>query len=269
MINLAGAPERMDFQQRQLSRLGLALQRLEASTPGDIDPPRDDRYWRSWERPLSDTEKACFHSHRRAWAMIAAGRVPVLVLEDDAILSRTVPEVLAGLAGLEAVDLVVLEARGRRKLVGRTVRARFGGWSLTDLFQDRCGAAAYVLWPSAAARLVEAARRRCGLADAFLWSVPGLAACQVEPAPAFQADMAGRYGVPSPLEVRTSISNGSSRSLAEKAGPASWPYLLRRGFAQASYLGRRLRHAGDGEWRHIAVAARDFDPVSTSCKAGP
>lgn len=232
VINLDNAAERLSFQRDQLKALGVPFERIKACGPQDAGA-RPAAYWNTWERPLRDAEKACFLSHANAWTMIAAGTEPVLVLEDDAILASSTTAFLATLEQAHDLDLVTLETRGRKKLVARRQSARDKHLGIRRLYQDRTGAAAYVLWPEGARKLLRRTARRAGLADAVICAAYELNAFQADPALAFQADRCALYGVVSPLETRSAISPpGHSANAAPQSGPSSLGFKIRRWRAQ-------------------------------------
>ncbi|MDT8856006.1 glycosyltransferase family 25 protein [Paracoccaceae bacterium Fryx2] len=207
VINLAGQTARLAFQAGQLDRLGLPWQRVEAVTPATLSPPSDAPYWQRWERPLSPAEKACAASHRAVWARVAAGFGPVLVLEDDALLLPGVADFLARVTGFQGVDHISLETRGRRKLLG----APHPQAPMRRLWQDRSGAAAYVLWPAGAARLLARADRRAGIADAVICAAYDMSSWQADPALAIQIDQCARYGIPPPCPPTRAASAHRAR----------------------------------------------------------
>jgi glycosyl transferase family 25 len=104
----------------QLDALGLEWERIEAVSPDTLDPPPMIRSGTVWERPLRSTEMAACASHMAAWQRIRELGEPCLVLEDDALLDRSVPDLLSRLARASlAFDHVSLETRGRKKLLAR------------------------------------------------------------------------------------------------------------------------------------------------------
>lgn len=222
VLNLAGASERMAFQQGQLDRLGISFERVEAVTPATLEPPAGDPWWERWERPMRDAEKAILASHRAAWARIAALGAPALVLEDDAWLGDGVPALLAELEPLAGIDHVTLETRGRRKLVGRR---RLDCPAIQRLWQDRTGAAAYVLWPAGARKLLARSAARPGLADAVICSAYELSSWQAVPALAIQIDQAATYGLEPPMVTRSSV-------LPQARSKGGVAFRLRRLWAQ-------------------------------------
>lgn len=203
VLNLASSTDRMAFQRRQLDRLGLPCLRIEAATPQTLDPPARDPFWQRWQRPMSDVEKAVLLSHRIAWRRVAAAREPHLILEDDAWLSDRTADLLARLAPMAGLDHCSLETRGRRKMIGRAPHP--GCADIRRLYQDRTGAAAYVLWPSGARKLLARSDREAGIADAVICAAYEMSSWQAVPAMAIQMDQAERYGMQPPLVTRSSI----------------------------------------------------------------
>lgn len=253
IINLAGSTERLEFQRRQFAALGVGFQRAEAVTAAEASALRPEGYWQGWERPLRPAERACLLSHVAAWERIVADAKPALVLEDDAVLSRRVPALLLALDAMDGLDHVTLEVRGRRKLLGRAARPVAGGLSLVRLWQDRTGAAAYVLWPSGAAKLLERAGREVALADALICRAYELSSWQAEPACAIQLDRCASYGVPAPIATRSTIDGPGA------ARPAPTPaQRLRRIAAQLRMGWRQLSLVGRAARREVALDPSDF-----------
>src|SRR3954447_6956403 len=101
LINLQQSSVRLQFQRQQFARLGISYERLEAVETNDI---ADDLYAElecGWQRPISRGEVACFFSHRMAWQRAIDLGVPVLVLEDDVLLSNKLLPVLSQLVNQE------------------------------------------------------------------------------------------------------------------------------------------------------------------------
>ena len=251
VINLARSAERMAFQRRQLSALGLAGERLEAVAAEEASSRRPESYWQGWERPLRPAERACLLSHVAAWERIAATGRPALVLEDDAVLSRRVPALLAALDTLPGLDHVTLEVRGRRKLLGDETRPVAAGLRLVRLWQDRTGAAAYVLWPSGADKLLARAEGGAALADAMICRAQELSSWQAEPACAIQLDRCARYGLPVPLETRSTIDGEGRPDGTPGQRLRRIASQLRMGWRQLSLIGRATR-------REVALDPADF-----------
>lgn len=153
-INLAGATQRRAHMEAEFARAapaGVTLERFEAvdaaaaaSAPGQARPP----------------EKACFLSHRNAIAAHHDGESPLLVLEDDVLLS---PQAFTAdrLAGGDW-DLMFLDAAladpgtWLRFAKGRPALARQGGIRVVDLATIRfASASAYVVNARSKARVLE------------------------------------------------------------------------------------------------------------------
>lgn len=235
VINLEGEADRLAFQMEQARRLGLAMERLPAVAAGRLGAAAADASWERWQRPLRDAEKAALLSHRAAWQAVARSGEPVLVLEDDAWLLPGARELLDRAAGLGGLEHLSLETRGRRKLLGPRHPDLPG---IRRLWLDRTGAAAYLLWPRGAERMLARAERVAGLADAVPVETPGLRRWQADPALAIQIDMAERYGLVPPIRVRSAISGAArpaggglgfgARRLWRQAamGAAGWRLLV-------------------------------------------
>lgn len=253
VINLDCETARLAFQVAQAARFGLDLERLAAFTPETLDPPSGSPFWTRWQRPLREVEKAVLLSHREAWRRIAAGAEPVLVLEDDAWLMPGAADLLAAAVGLDGVEYLTMETRGRRKLLGQTHPDLP---SIRRLWLDRSGAAAYVLWPRGAKRLLRRAEKVAGLADAVLVEAHGLRRWQADPALAIQLDIAKRHGLMPPLEARSSIS-----SIARPA-VAGLRYRARRIWRQLVMGAIGLRRAA-AERSEVRLQAAELGSAQT------
>ncbi|MEH6773950.1 MAG: glycosyltransferase family 25 protein [Cereibacter changlensis] len=249
IINLAEEKCRRAFQERQMRRLGLDFTFTVAVPAAGLAAGERARYWGSWQRPLRLTERACLLSHLDLWRRIARGASPVLVLEDDALLAEGVAQVLAGIETLSGVDHVSLETRGRRKLVARAPMMRAGEVRLRRLYQDRSGAAAYVLFPSGARRLIGAVERRAGLSDAVICATRGLTSYQVDPAMAIQLDQCEGLGIEPPLQTVSAIDR------EPRAKRKTFAQTRRRIAAQLCMLVRRVAVLGRAESRLIQPSA--------------
>lgn len=256
IINLDSEKERMAFQRNQMLRLGLEFERLSAFTKNDIDPEELTNRASQWERPMREAEIACLFSHRAAWKLVAAGKKPMLILEDDALLSSNVPDILASLESCTMPGHVTLEVRGRRKLLG-TVVEKLGKYAnITRLYQDRSGAAAYVLWPHGAKILLNNSDCKSGLADAIISSSNKLSSWQIEPAAAFQLDQCSSYCLPCPLETNSTIY---SEPLKSPTGMISFAKFKLRRIASQLRMGlRELSNFPRVKRRFVKVNPSDF-----------
>ena len=211
VINLPGAIERLQFQEEQLSKLDLDYEILKATSIGDISDETYDKHYFDWQRPLKNTEVACYFSHRSVWQKIIDNNMPALILEDDALLSKYTPDILNSISELFHIDLVQLEIRGRKKLIKDHGNKISSTHTLYRLYQDRTGAAGYVLWPSGAKKLLEHERvYGIGLADANIASCYNIKSYQVEPAAIIQLDQCHYYSMHNPYARDLSKSTVSS-----------------------------------------------------------
>ena len=224
VINLECSKERLEFQQQQLTVLGIPFLRIPAVSAKDLGDTTYAEHANNWARPLRRAEVACALSHIIAWKTILKKESPCLILEDDALLSSYTKSILEALASRNEFDCVNLETRARRKWVSKKKSHLLGGFHLSQLIQDKSGAAAYVLWPSGAKLLLKwIDRQGVGLADATLALGPRLKHGQIEPAAAIQMDCCNHYGILSPIETSTSINN------TPKPEPSTLhPFLYRR-----------------------------------------
>jgi glycosyl transferase family 25 len=211
IINLPNAIERRQFQEEQLSKLDLDYEILKATSIDGISDKKYDKHYFDWQRPLRNSEVACYFSHRSAWQKIIDNNIPALILEDDALLSKHTPDILNSISELSHIDLVQLEIRGRKKLIKDHGNKISSTHTLYRLYQDRTGAAGYVLWPSGAKKLLEhESVYGIGLADANIASCYNIKSYQVEPAAIIQLDQCHYYSMHNPYARDLSKSTVSS-----------------------------------------------------------
>ena len=258
IINLAGAHERMALQERQMRELSLSWERLEAVTPQTLSPGPEDPLWQQWQRPLRVTEMALFASHLAAWRRVLDHVRPCLILEDDALLAASAPAFLHQLAkvtkagGGPAIDHVTLETRSRKKLVSRKTHPHL---PMRRLWQDRTGAAAYVLFPSGAEKLVTRAPRIAALADAAIAGCYDLASWQTDPALAIQVDQSAAYGIRPPITAQSSVDAVARPGTHDLPSALRRAYRRRRLLAQLRMGARQLAHLHHAERRQIGIAS--------------
>lgn len=254
VINLLAASDRMKFMARQLGDLGLSYKRIDAVRPDQIESIAGNFEWDTWERPLKLTERGCFLSHVLAWREVIETDLPHLVLEDDAILSARTAEVLAAVESRVGIDHLTLEARGRRKILMRRKEALCDKYVLRRLVQDRSGAAAYILWPSGAKKLLSRADREVALADAMICKARELISYQVEPVCAVQSDRAAHYGIKCELVTQSQIDAGEAAKEARNL-----LHRFRRIRSQLEMGMRALLYSTSSDRREPAVDSNDFD----------
>ncbi|WP_346425923.1 glycosyltransferase family 25 protein [Thioclava sp. F42-5] len=254
VINLSTATARMSFMADQLNRLKIPFQRIDAFTPEMVMNYENSFEWSSWERPLKDTEKACFLSHVEAWKFAAAQDESTLILEDDALLSYQTPSVLNAIDEIEGIEHVTLEVRTRKKIISKVGRAIGSKHQLLRLYQDRSGAAAYVISPSGARKLLARASKEVALADALICKAYELKSFQVEPACGVQLDRAADYGITNPFNTVSQIDSGKPTPITKQASG----FRARRIGAQLRMAARALRHVGIAERREIRLDPAHF-----------
>jgi len=210
VINLSGDVERRQFQKQQLFELGLEYKILKAVSIDDISNKTYAKHYYDWQRPLRNTEVACYFSHRSAWQKIINNSMPALILEDDALLSKCVPELLNSFTNKKNVDFINLEVAGRKKFISKIGENIVCNSKLYRLYQDRNGAAGYVLWPSGAKKLLEhESLNGIGLADSHITSCYSIKSYQVEPAAILQLCQCNNYDIPNTLSNKIQASTVS------------------------------------------------------------
>jgi glycosyl transferase family 25 len=108
-INVASRLDRREFMEAQFARLALSAERIAAVTPSEISEA-DRRTYCDPDRAtwMTEGEFACNLSHLRAWElMLARGLNHALILEDDAVLSASLPRFLDAIEA-EGIDLPLI-----------------------------------------------------------------------------------------------------------------------------------------------------------------
>ena len=256
VINLPSAIKRRNLQKDQLNKLGLQFQIIDATTISDINEATYKQHYFDWQRPLRKTEVACYYSHRSVWVRVIKTKKPALILEDDAILSMALPELLDGLSKFKNTDLINLENRSRKKFVSRSHIEIECNSKLLRLYQDRTGAAGYILWPSGANKLIQLEKNSgIGLADAHITSCHSLKAYQVEPTPIIQLDQCKEYGV---TNKYSNIISKSTVSIPYNNRGGLY-FILKRLFYQLRLALRQLFILTISKRRYISIRNSDFN----------
>ena len=256
VINLPNADKRRKLQKDQLTKLGLEYTILEATSVEDISETTYKKHYFDWQRPLRKTEVACYYSHRLAWNMVMRSGEPALIIEDDAILSIFLPELLGSLNKIKSTDLINLENRSREKFVSRSHIDIECNSKLLRLYQDRTGAAGYILWPTGANKLIQLEKKSgIGLADAHITSCHALKAYQVEPSPIIQLDQCKDYGI-SNTYSHTVLKSTVSSSDNYRGGAY---FILKRLLCQLKLGFRQLCLLTKSQRRYISIRNSDFN----------
>lgn len=256
VINLPKSLERREFQECQLTHLGIDFEWLWATAVDQIEEAEKIRLSQLWERPLMLTEVACFLSHQRAWARVVALNRPCLIMEDDACLSIRLPEFLALADSLRGVDHLSLEIHHKAKWLGPT-RELGEGLGVARLYQDRAGAAAYILWPSGARCLVDKVKSgRAALADAFIANERSWVSLQADPVMAIQSEVMHWRGMHATLTTSSCIQANQALSIATGK---TWRYRRRRLRGQMGIAWRKLSTVFVAHKREPFIVAEDFN----------
>lgn len=206
IISLKSAADRRRFQEEQFTKLALPFLFLDATTKDDISKNTREKFANTWQRSLLDSEIACLLSHKAIWDKIVAHDQPMLILEDDVLLSPKLPGILAAVDGVTATDILQLETFARTKAISIDPTGNIAGRAIHRLTSGRAGSAAYILWPDGAKKLLLEIEKIMAPADAFINGVKSLRAVQIVPAPAIQFMQCHRLGLTPPIKSPTSIS---------------------------------------------------------------
>lgn len=264
IINLPASIERLHFQQKQFSKLGLVFEILPAVSIINISEQQYQQQAFGWQRPLRKVELACFLSHKTAWEKVVELNQPCLILEDDAVLAKNSREVLENIEQqqLPDVDLINLEVRSRKKIISKQPKVSLlnGQFKLFELYQDRTGAAGYILYPSGAKKLINRLKHTApAIADGFICASYELSGLQIEPALIIQQDQLDQYQITSTLDFDSTIGRSEHhkpvyRNLYEKIA-----FKQRRLVGQLAMAIRYIQVMPKAEKRFIALNKIDFD----------
>ncbi len=254
VINLPSAAERQQFQEKQLTKLGLDFEFLQATSINDISSSVYQQHYYDWQRPLRNTEVACYYSHKSAWQKIIDNNKAALILEDDALLSRYIVELLEVLDTFTATDFVQLEVHSRKKLIAKKGIKITPKFNLHRLYQDRTGAAGYVLYPSGAKKLLKHQNKHgIGLADAHITACYNLIGYQTEPAAIIQLDQCKNYKITPPINTDSYIFNQPKPIYKNKMF-----FKSKRIISQLRMAIRQLRFSLQADRREILLNKKDF-----------
>ena len=177
---------------------------------------------------------------------------PTLIVEDDAVLADDVPELLRNLEHQSGLDHVTLEARGRAKLLGRHRIPVARKIALRRLYLDWAGAAAYVLWPAGAEKLLVRAGAGGATVDWLISTAFDLKSYQTDPACAVQLDMLNHYKLAKGIETVSRTGQGDT---GERAGVL---HAARKHVANFRRLVRRARYLGVARAEAVTVRREVF-----------
>lgn len=260
LINLDASKSRLDFQNKQLQSLNIPYQRLKAVSADDFSQQEYEDISNNWERKLRKTEVACFLSHFAAWQQVAQHNKPILILEDDVLLSSKTKEILEKIYAINMdYHHISLEVRGRKKLLDNHATKLIDGYHLNRLYQDKSGAAAYILTPEGAKILIENKEKYgIGLADAVICRCYALCSFQIMPAAAIQSDQANYYGLDDPIIWPSTITSESKVDIHIISLKYRMLFRCRRIFSQLRIGLRWLKYLNKAQRKYVPIKLEDF-----------
>jgi len=257
VVNLPKDKERRAFQEKQLQYFGIDYTFVHAVSTDDISEQRFVQHQYDWQRPLRKVEVACYYSHRILWKKIIETDEPALILEDDALLSRCLPEILSYFSTVKNIDYINLEVVGRKKLLAK--KAEFLPMCHTKLYRlylDRNGTGGYILYPSGAQKLLDLEMKiGIGLADAHINACTNLAAYQIEPAAVIQLDQCEKLGIIPPLEMSSNIGVQPKPVIPLKD---SFYFKVKRISAQIKQAIQHVKYFFRATKKHADIRKEDF-----------
>ncbi|MBD9455618.1 glycosyltransferase family 25 protein [Rhizobium sp. RHZ02] len=187
IISRKAEQRRRQFQSRQMQRLGLDFEFLDAFEASDLSVEDCQAAANTWPSPTLREDIACFTSHRLAWKIIVERNERTLILEDDAVLASGFADAIRSIeARRDNWDCVYdLEFAPRPHILAKSAAWTDGMHRATRVFQNRVGSAGYVIGPRAALKMLEDTKNY-SLLDAYFWHRGWLKAYQIEPTPVIQ-----------------------------------------------------------------------------------
>lgn len=259
VINLPDSKNRLKFQIEQLNKFGLDYKVIEAVGIATLPASEYQTLSQNWQRPMRESEVACFLSHKKAWQCVLEENEPCLIIEDDALFSRNITALLEEIASISDIDLVTMEVRSRKKIVSKKATSLCCDSCLYELFQDRTGAAGYILWPRSAKILIDKSNKgKIALADAFISSSYELKAFQVEPAAIVQLDQCVHYNLACNLETQSTITPTATQHPVPDGLLSTVKFKIKRIQAQLSMGFRQLSVLHKSKRRFININKQDF-----------
>ena len=238
IINLPTEQSRASFQASQFNRLKLDFEIVKAISVECVTQEFYESKAFSWERPLSYPEVACYLSHRNIWKKIIQTGDTALILEDDAYVCNDLPVLLEYFSKLKT-EYINLETRGRKKVLAERAKYQIKGYELKRLYYGGTGAAAYVLSPEGATKLLKMeSQKGIALADAHICRTSCLKAWQIDSAAAIQLDCCEYYDLKSPCETTSSLLG--TRFSTKVPDRRKKSFKLRRLKAQLVLLGIKI-----------------------------
>ncbi|UVK43372.1 glycosyltransferase family 25 protein [Mesorhizobium sp. AR07] len=244
LINLDRSQDRLAHMTAEFARIGIDFERVTAvdaqgrpdlaETPMRLNPLT--------QLHLTNTEVACFLSHKACWARIAEGDDAFgAVFEDDVVFSENAGPMLADASWIPAdAEIVKLETFFKKTRLAWRRSPAGHGFSTSRLHGAHVGAAGYILSRQTARDLIDGTAELGGPVDQVIFNpkfapAPGKVIYQLVPALCAQERFLRTAGLPSLLlEERRDqwLAGVQSGSLTTKTLP------MRIGAETRKLLGR-------------------------------
>ena len=263
-INLANRPERRAYMEAQFQSLGIAAERIEAVTPADLSAGDRNNYCNPERRRwMTALEFACNRSHQAAWQrLLVLGASHGLILEDDAVLSRSLPKLLAAIDRDEKSPSVLrIETLAREpRRMGPVEREILPGVGLRRCYTRDAGTGGYILTRQAATLLIGRPELNTELIDAVLFNpftplAKSLDVLYCDPALSIQQSVLGEEGP----EARSDLESSRDEKYRErkKRPMLKWAHKIQGWIEYDAVVAvRRIQQLGRRDIRDMVVGFR-------------
>lgn len=242
VINLDRSPARWAYMESHCRDRGFAVERVAAVDGRALPAAEIERRLirREGARRISADEVACFESHKRAWAALAAsGADWGLVLEDDVFLAEAAAGFCAAFAAADVAAIVKLNAYVKPIYVRAAPLWQGRGYRLLAPAQKTIDGSAYLMSRAGAAAALARFERYAEELDLALFDPDaGLGVAQVAPALSVQQkfarfDFLAEAAQASAIEggraeVRSAVKRERGRRSPGAVIAAEWSRFLRR-----------------------------------------
>lgn len=164
VINLATSTERWERTSARLTELGISHERFDAvdgrKEPHPLFERYDDKQREKYRRKaLSGGELGCFASHFLLWKKCIELNKPIVVLEDDLIIHKSLNEALnIAEEQISTLQYLRLAATYPKPKTFKKIKT-LGQFDLIDHIRGPSGTLGYVISPSASAALIKLAEK--------------------------------------------------------------------------------------------------------------
>jgi len=153
------------------------------------------------------------------------------------------------------VDYINFEVSGRKKIISKVGQSIACNSKLFRLYQDRSGAAGYILWPSGAKKLLRYERENgIAIADAQIAHCNTLVGYQLEPGHIIQLGQCKNFDIPNIYSDEIQISTVSQPN-NPKGSPIFW---IKRIKAQVKIGVHILSLIAKSKRRYIKINKENF-----------